>query len=246
MTYWHAVMHDDVFLIMNEGWAGAAKPRRTIEDKDRKLNETPDLVTGSGHRAVKYKMDLIPSGLIVARYFPAEQAKVDELNVAAEEASRALQDYIEEHAVEEGLLQDAPDNTGKVTKATATNRLKLARYEQADRIEIEALQHVIDLFNAESLAKVEAKQAQAELDEATLKQYAKLTEDDIKFLVIDDKWQSTIVNRIVSEVDSLTLSLAERISELGNRYAETVMVLDSSLSALESKMASHLATMGIR
>ena len=60
MTYWHDTMHDDVFLIMNEGWLGAAKPRKTIEDKDRKLTETPDLVIGSGRSATKYKMDLIP------------------------------------------------------------------------------------------------------------------------------------------------------------------------------------------
>ena len=60
MTYWHETMHDDVFLIMNEGWVDAAKPRKTIEDKDRKLTETPDLVIGSGRSATKYKMDLIP------------------------------------------------------------------------------------------------------------------------------------------------------------------------------------------
>ena len=47
MTYWHDTMHDDVFLIMNEGWLEAAKPRKTIEDKERKLSETPDLVIGS-------------------------------------------------------------------------------------------------------------------------------------------------------------------------------------------------------
>lgn len=41
MTYWHAQMHDDVFLIMNDGWLDAAKPRKTIEDKERKLSETP-------------------------------------------------------------------------------------------------------------------------------------------------------------------------------------------------------------
>ena len=70
MTYWHATMHDDVFLIMNDGWVGAAKPRKTIEDKDRKLSETPDLVIGSGRSATKYKTDLIPPSLIVARYFP--------------------------------------------------------------------------------------------------------------------------------------------------------------------------------
>ena len=48
MTYWHGVLHDDVFLVMNEGWTDAAKPRKAIEDKDRKLSETPDLVIGSG------------------------------------------------------------------------------------------------------------------------------------------------------------------------------------------------------
>ena len=66
-------MHDDVFLIMNDGWVDAAKPRKTIEDKDRKLSETPDLVIGSGRSATKYKMDLIPPALIVARYFADEQ-----------------------------------------------------------------------------------------------------------------------------------------------------------------------------
>ena len=104
MTYWHDIMHDDVFLVMNDGWLDAAKPRKAIEDKDRKLTETPDLVIGSGRSAAKYKMDLVPPALIVARYFADEQAKVDELTAAAEEASRAVEEYIEEHGVEDGLL----------------------------------------------------------------------------------------------------------------------------------------------
>jgi type I restriction enzyme M protein len=52
--YWHATMHDDVFLIMNEGWVAASKPRKTIDDKDRKLSEEPDVVIGSGRSAIKY------------------------------------------------------------------------------------------------------------------------------------------------------------------------------------------------
>ena len=66
MTYWHDIMHDDVFLIMNDGWVDAAKPRKTIEDKERKLSEDPDLVIGTGRGATKYKMDLIPPSLMVA------------------------------------------------------------------------------------------------------------------------------------------------------------------------------------
>ena len=62
MAYWQDVMNDDVFLVMNDGWLGAAKPRKAIDDKERKLTETPDLVIGSGRGVAKYKMDLVPAG----------------------------------------------------------------------------------------------------------------------------------------------------------------------------------------
>jgi type I restriction enzyme M protein len=171
---------------------------------------------------------------------------VNELNLAAEEASRAVQEYIEDHAVEEGLLEEAIGDSGKVTKVSANTRLKLARYEKADWEEIQALQHVIDLFNTESVARAIAREAQAELDTAILKQYGKLTEDDVKTLVIDDKWQAVVTNRIVSEVESLTLDLASRIQLLGERYAETVGQLDESLAMAEAKVAGHLAAMGVQ
>ena len=246
MTYWHSTMHDDVFLIMNEGWSGASKPRKTIEDKDRKLTETPDLVIGSGRGASKYKMDLIPPSLIVARYFPSEQSKIDELNLAVEEASRATQEYIEEHAVEEGLLEDAADDNGKVTKVAAAKRLKLARYENSDQYEIQALQHVIDLFSTESIAKATAKEAQEALDTATLKQYSKLTEDDVKILVIDDKWASTVTIGILAEVQVLGKILVTRIEVLVDRYRQTLERVTAELDELDHKVALHLANMGIK
>ena len=245
MTYWHGTMHDDVFLIMQDGWAEAAKPRKPIVNKDRKLAETPDLVIGSRRGATMYKMDLIPPALIVARYFPDEQAKVDELNLAAEEASRAVQEYIEEHAVEEGLLEEAIGDNGKVTKASAGARLKKARYERAGKDEVDALRHVIDLFNAESIARAKAKEVQENLDLATLKQYTKLTEDEIKTLVLDDKWRATVMGRIVSEVDSLTRSLVGRIQELGDRYSVTLAELDDKLRNTEQRVASRLEAMEV-
>ncbi len=245
MTYWNDFMHDDVFLIMNDGWLDAATPRRAIKDTDRKLTETPDLIIGAGRGATKYKMDLIPPALIVARYFADEQAEVDELNLAVEETSRAVQEYIEEYAVEEGLLEDAVGDSGKVTKASASTRLKRARYEKAEREEIQALEHVIGLFNAESVAKATAKEAQDALDTATLRHYGRLTEDEVKVLVLDDKWQSAVSTRIAGEVDLLTLALVVRIRELGKRYAETIGELDRVVAHLEAKVAAHLAAMGV-
>jgi len=243
MTYWHGVMHDDVYLIIADGWLAAAQPRQTIEDKDRKLSETPDLVVGSGRSATKYKTDLIPPTLIVARYFADAQARIDEFTAAADEATRAVEEYLEEHAIEDGLLADAMDED-KISKALVTARLKAIK-KIGDPDEIEALQQAIELYNTEAATKKTLKDAQNDLDLATLKKYGDLTENDIRTLVLDDKWQSTVKRRVAGEVEALTLDLVARIQQLGERYAETADDLDAELRKLVIKVARHLADMGV-
>ena len=244
MNYWHGVMHDDVFLVVNEGWVDAAKPRKIIDDKDRKLSETPDLVVGSGRNASKYKMDLIPPSLIVSTWYYDTAAEIDELTTAAEEAVCAIDDYTEEHAVEDGLLAEAMDDD-KISKTLTKTRLKDAKKEGSDTEEIKALQRLIELYDAESDAKKAIKELQAELDRAVLKEYANLTGDDVKSLVLEDKWCAAIKDRISGEVNSLTLDLVARIQELGERYAETVDECDAALRKLAANVARHLAEMGV-
>jgi type I restriction enzyme M protein len=245
MGYWDEVMHDDVFLLMNEGWLRAARPRKTIVNKERALAETPDLVVGSGRSVVKYKMDLIPPALIVARYFATEQAEAERLAAQAEEASRALEEYVEEHAVEDGLLAEAMEGD-RISKVLAAKRLKVAQHEGTEPDEIKALKRLIELYNAEAVAKREAKEAQETLDIATLAQYGKLSEADVQKLVLDDKWLAAMGKAISGEVSSLTLGLVARIRELGERYGETVEDLAAELAALDSKLSGHLSTMGVQ
>jgi type I restriction enzyme M protein len=245
MTYWHSVVHDDVFLMMNDGWLDAAKPRKTIEDKDRKLSETPDLIIGSGRSAAKYKMDLIPPALVVARYFASEQTKIGELTAAAEEAALAVEEFVEEHAVEDGLLAEAMDDD-KITKALATARLRVARRECTDPDEIKALEHLLQFYEAEAGATKAVKEARAVLDLATLKKYDTLTEVDVKALVLGDKWCATVAARIAGVVNALTHALVARIQQLGERYADTAGDLAAELENLEAKVAAHLAAMGVK
>jgi type I restriction enzyme M protein len=245
LSYWHGTMHDDVFLIMNEGWTDASRPRKTIEDKERKLSEAPDLIIGSGKSAVKFKMDLIPPELVVGRYFSEQQATVNELASQADEGERLIEEFVEEHAVEDGLLAAAMDDD-KVTRALASGRLREARRESSDPEEIEALEHLISLYDAEAVAKKACKDAQASLDAATLAKYGELTEPDIKDLVLDSKWFDTITQRVDSEVNSLTLALVTRIEELGERYADTVETLLAQLEDLERRVSKNLDDMGVR
>lgn len=244
MTYWHGVMHDDVFLLMQDGWVDAARPRLAIQDKDRKLTEEPDLQISTGRKAEKYKMDLVPPSLIVARYFAEEQASVDGLNAEAEAATQVVEEYVEEHGGDEGLLSDAVNDKGKLTQAGAKSVLKEAKAADDDET-IECAQAAIELLKAEAASKQAAKEAQAALDATTLKKYGDLTEADVQALVLDDKWAAIIRNRVVGEVNALTLDLVVRIQQLGERYAETFGDLDAELERLEDKVIGHLTELGV-
>ena len=245
MRYWHEVLHDDVFLVIHEGWEGAARPRLAIDDKDGKLSETPDLEAGSGKRKRKYKMDLVPPSLIVARYFEDEQARADALAVEAERASEAVQELLEAHGTDEdSLLSDALSDKGGLTqKATseALSEAKLAEDEEA----VLCLKSALALLKAEAAAKKRARDAQAELDELTLAKYGELTEGEAQSLVLDSKWSAAVRIGVAAEVDALTRRLVGRIRQLEERYDETVSELDQELDQLSDRVREHLATMGV-
>jgi len=194
---------------------------------------------------MKYRMDLVPPKLIVGRYFADEQTKLDELAATAEEATQSVEEYVEEHAVEDGLLAEAMDDD-KISKALASARLQVAKREGSDPDEVHALEHLKKLYDAEATAKRAMKDAQAALDVATFKKYGDLTGDEIKRVVLDDKWHATVAKRISDEVNSLTLALVARIQELGERYDRTVTDLEISVAELGVKVARHLADMGVK
>ena len=245
MSYWNQTMHDDVALAMSEGWDVAAKPRKTIEDKDRKLSETPDMVIGTGRNASKYKMDFVPPALIVARHFAEEQTELNELNAEAERASQAIEESVEENSGEEGLLAEAMDD-GKITKALASARLREAKCEDPRSDEVACLLKLVALYCAETAAKKSAKEASVKLDETALARYGKLSILDVQQLVIDVKWGTAIEGRIRAEEDGLIRKLIDRISELGDRYDSTVGDITDQVDEFSARVGAHLSEMGVR
>ena len=241
MNYWDEVMQDDVYLIVASGWTDAARPRGIIEDKEKKIKETPDLAI----KRKKYKMDLIPPGLIVARYFADEQAMIEALQAGQEAAARELEEFVEEHTGEEGLLEDAINDKGKITRSGVTARLKAIRYEPESDEERDALKHCRTLIEAETQAARAVKEAQARLDEQVLVHYAKLTEAEIKLLVVENKWFADIRTAIEGEVERLTQRLAGRVKELEERYARPLPELEQEVEVFGVRVEGHLKRMGL-
>lgn len=240
MSYWNQTMHDDVALVMGAGWAEAVKPRKTIENKDRKLAETPDLVVGAGRRAIKLKMDLVPPSLIVSRYFAAEEAKLTQLLAAVEASAEAVEEFVEENSSEEGLLSDLMDD-GKVGKAQVAARLRVIKRQDSQSEEAAALSTLLELQEAESAAKKLAREARVKLDEETLRQYSVLSVEDVQELVVGDKWGATVAKRITEEMALLVHRLIARIALLGERYVPSIAELQSRLDALRRSVDSVAA-----
>lgn len=248
MNYWNSAMHDDVALIVGEGWDEAAKPRpaRTWKDKNNKTKyEDAHLVFGTGAKAKRWVMDLMPPVYVIARFFAKEKVELDELISRHETSLQAINEYTEEHAVEEGLLWEAVEDD-KITATMVKARLKAAKAEKADPEELTALKHALELYATESAAKKAAREATVNLHEQVLLQYSKLTTDDIQTLVVEDKWGGTIRGRIGAEVTALGRALIARLHVLADRYESTVGELDASVEELSAKVAVHLAAMGVR
>lgn len=241
MDYWAETMQDDVYVLVQDGWAAGKVLRQLTLKKGDKRSETPDLIIDKH----KYKSDLIPPKLIVDRYFAIQQQQIDQLQVDLDATAQELEALIEEHSGEEGLLSDAQTDTGKVTKASVTARLKELKNDAEAKEERGVLKQCLKLFDREAEAKKAVREKQTALDEAVFARYPKLTEDEIKTLVVDDKWQTTLKNAIASEIERVTQQLANRVKTLEERYAEPLPKLVQEVEELSSKVEKHLKRMGL-
>ncbi len=237
MDYWADVMQDDVYVLAQDGWEAGNVLRELTVKKGEKIKETSDLIINKQ----KYKAELIPPALIVARYYADKQDKLNELQAKQDAATQELENYLEEQSSEDGLLVDAMNDKDKITKASVAARTKIA----TDAEELKALKHSTKLFNAEANAKKAVKAAQETLDLAVFKHYPTLTLDDIKTLIVDDKWLATLQTNIQAEIERVTQQLANRVKELEQRYSTPLPTLTQSVVALSDKVANHLKAMGL-
>ena len=224
MSYWSDTMQDDAYLIAADGWQAGN-----------------DAANG-----------LIPTSLIIARYFAAEREAIEQLEAGRDAITRSLEELDEEHGGEEGLLAEAKNEKGKITRATVAARLKdIGRVDKRSAStdnaeECALLANYLSLIEQESAASKKVKDAQKLLDAKVAAQYAKLSIEDIKTLLVDDKWLTTLAADVQTELDRVSQALTYRIKQLAERYAEPLPQLANDVAALNAKVEAHLKMMGFQ
>lgn len=110
--------------------------------------------------------------------------------------------------------------------------------------EIKVLKAYLDLLAKQTATNKKIKEANAALDKKLYAKYPTLTQDEIKTLVVDDKWMTTIDKEIHSELDRISQRLTQRIKELAERYETPLPMQTAEVGELEKRVNTHLEKMG--
>ena len=86
---------------------------------------------------------------------------------------------------------------------------------------------------------------QAALEKSVIAQYAKLTEADIKDILIHHKWKAHLLGTLHQEQDKISQGLTQRINALAERYETTLATSQAALETAETKVMGHLQKMGL-
>ncbi|MEA5517259.1 type I restriction endonuclease, partial [Nodularia sp. UHCC 0506] len=151
----------------------------------------------------------------------------------------------EEYGGEEGLLEEVTGDNGKISKASLNNRLKLIKNERTFADELKVLKVYLKLIEQEAEVIKQIKAATEALDDKVLEKYKQLSSDEIKTLVIDDKWMATLRGAINSEMDRISQRLTQRIKELSERYDTPLPQLNNEVEVLSRRVEAHLQSMGL-
>ncbi len=234
--YYNEVLQDDWFLLSFNGFLSAKELRKLtpLKDKNKKANylEEPDFIIQKTY----YKSDLIPKHLIKQRFFEQEAKELEELENALNEKEALLDEFIEEHFNEEGLFDGL-----KINESVLKKELKNATDLEDEKI----LKTALELLEAKNKALKMKNKAYEELELKAFHQYKNLEINEIKDLIIKDKWLNSLKNALENKIQKRINAFISALNGIISSYFNSLLELDKEVKESESKVLEHLKDLGI-
>ena len=238
LSYWQEVMADDVFVLVQDGYEAGRETEDIYEiSEDKKTKKEKKKYKG-------WEGKLIPKALIESEFFAAERAKIDEAQAICDETQSRLDELTEEQTVEDGVLSDCLNDKDAVDAKAVNAKIKELKKTSPDSEEYRILCEYIEFCDKVKKYTKLVKELNAALDEKCKEKYALLTVDEIKELLINRKWYYTIFEGIKALYVTTSHEIAGRVSELAERYEDTLPNLESGVESYETKVKAHLERMG--
>ena len=273
MDYWDEVMQDDVYLVVMEGWLAGRQVRGADkgEAPDFWLKEDRKTIKYVGMLVPAL---LVIERFFSEEKAQADSMEAA-LMVAAEQKSEFEEDHTADAGALSGLEGQKGITKGNVqervvalkTVVLQTYGRATSEYQRAKKIgkttfgdrpwetgtvdpeglfaELDVLNEWLQLANRESRLRREYNDVINGLHAKVAAKYGNLTEDEIRILVIGDKWGASLKNAILAVVERLAGELVDRVGVLEERYAEPLPELERRVEDHGAKVEGHLKRMGL-
>lgn len=237
LSYWQEIMADDIFLVKYDGYEAGKETENIVEVTENKKGEKKEKIKG-------WEGKLIPKAIIEKVYFAEERRKIDDAQAVVDETQSKLDEFVEENTGDEGVLREYLNDKDAIDTKAVNAKLKELKKAVPDSEECKILLTYIELAaKVKEYTKI-VKDLNVALDEAEKAKYAELTIDEVKELLVNHKWYYTIFYGISELYSTTSHNMANRISELANRYESTLPSLEKDVGDYEAKVKSHLERMG--
>ena len=250
LSYWQDVMADDVFVLVQDGYEAGREIEKIYEIVDTKKAKKPKKDTdGDSESNKKYKGwegKLIPKALIEVTFFSDERAKIDDAQAICDETQGKLDELVEEHTAEGGVLADYLNDKDAVDTKAVNAKIKELKKTDPKSKELDILCEYVELSTKVKEYTKLIKDLNAALDEACKAKYDELTIDEIKEFLVNRKWYYTIFEGIKALYVTTSHEIAGRVSELAERYEDTLPSLENEVESYEAKVKAHLERMGFK
>ena len=273
MSFWAKEMQDDIFILAQDGWDAGRVVRTAYESEtpDFSLKKGRKSVGYVGELIPaqllidRYFSDEQAELERLQGQLDEAQQKLDEFEEEHVGDEQVLEDLTSSRGVSKSSVQDRVlevkraalevlkegtpqwEQMKGVTKSNFGTRKWTHGVEDPDGFfdELDVLYDYLSLYDEVSTQKSTLKDATAVLYEAVKEKYPALSDADVKSLVVEDKWLTTVEDAVRAEVKRITGQLAGRVQELEERYADPLPALEDEVETLASRVGEHLNTMGV-
>jgi type I restriction enzyme M protein len=240
LAFWNDVMSDDVYMIVEDGYKAIRDievfTKTTTKKKKDGSEETKTTETG-------WEGKLVPKSLVIEMFFSAEQKIIDDTETVISAAQAELDEVIQ-NAEDDSVINEILSDKGALSKDKLKKELKARK-----GIDDEDTAILLDI--SEKIALVDEKnkllkELKAALDKKTREQYPKLTDDQCMELLLERKWYRSLIKGIFALYTAVCHRITERITELVERYEDTLPQLEEQVEDYEVKVKAHLERMGFK
>lgn len=232
MDYWAETMQDDVYVLVQDDWKAGNRLKLLLPVKDDKgknvYKEPHDFILNKS----RYKGELIPTPLVIAKYFSAEQDHIDSLKVSLEGVQSEMQQLLEEHGSEDMALELLTDGDKKPNKAVITNCV------------FEWEETVVTLLNRPLANSISAKRSELANSEQSLSEFENDPEHKAVFSPLlnnKGKLTKTNVNKRIKAIGEF--DTANELVTLNSyiNLSNDVAAVKKELKSLEAQKAEFIA-----